>query len=97
MLSAQREPKAAKRVFHKVLRARQNQKSRVINMEKNAAYPSAFEDRKQEKLVEEECELRPVKYLNKRVEEDHRARKRITRAGLGYQSFHTAGRTRARN
>ena len=93
MLSAKRDQKAAKRFLKKVLRARQNQKPRVINVDKNAAYPPAFEDLKEEKLVEEECELRQVKYLNNRVEQDHRAVKRITRAGLGYKSFHTAWRT----
>ena len=62
-------------------------------MDKNAAYPPAFEDLKDEKALEPECELRQVKYLNNRVEQDHRAVKRIIRAGLGYQSFHTAWRT----
>ena len=47
-------------------------------MDKNAAYPPAFEDLKEEKLVEKDCELRQVKYLNNRVEQDHRAVKRIT-------------------
>jgi transposase-like protein len=84
----------AKRFFKKVLRSRHNQKSRVINVDKNAAYPPAFEDLKEEKLVEKDCELRQVKYLNNRVEQDHRAVKRITRAGLGYKSFYTAWRTR---
>jgi transposase-like protein len=93
MLSAKRDQKAAKRFFNKVLKARHNQKPRVINVDKNAAYPRAFEDLKEEKALEPECELRQVKYLNNRVEQDHRGIKRITRAGLGYQSFHTAWRT----
>ena len=93
MLSAKRDQKAAKRFLKKVLRARHNQKPRGINVDKNAAYPPAFEGLKEEKLVEEECELRQVKYLNNRVEQDHRAVKRITRAGLGYKSNHTAWRT----
>ena len=93
MLSAKRDQKAAKRFFTKVLRAKQNKKPRVINVDKNAAYPPAFEDLKEEKALEPDCELRQVKYLNNRVEQDHRAVKRITRAGLGYKSFHTAWRT----
>jgi transposase-like protein len=93
LLSSKRDQKAAKRFFKKVLKARTNKKPRVINVDKNAAYPPAFEDLKEEKLVEEDCELRQVKYLNNRVEQDHRAIKRITRAELGYKSFYTAWRT----
>jgi transposase-like protein len=93
MLSARRDHKAAKRFFKKVLKARHSSKPRVINVDKNGAYPPAFEDLQEEKLVEEDCELRQVKYLNNQVEQDHRAVKRITRAGLGYKSFHTAWRT----
>ncbi len=37
--------------------------------------------------------MRQVKYLNNIVEQDHRGVKRITNAGLGYKSFHTAFRT----
>ena len=93
MLSAKRDQKAAKIFFNRVLKARHNKKPRVINVDKNAAYSPAFEDLKEDKLVEEDCELRQVKYLNNRVEQDHRAVKRITRAGLGYKSFYTAWRT----
>ncbi len=44
-------------------------------------------------MLEEKSELRQVKYLNNIVEQDHRGVKRITNAGLGYKSFHTAGQT----
>ncbi len=37
--------------------------------------------------------MRQVKYLNNLVEQDHRVIKKITNAGLGYKSFHTAWRT----
>lgn len=93
MLSARRDRKAAKRFFQKVLKGRQNQQPRVINVDKNAAYPLAIEELKEEKVLSQESELRQVKYLNNRVEQDHRAIKRITRATLGYQSFYTAWRT----
>ncbi len=65
----------------------------AINVDKNAAYPPAIEELKSEKLLEEKSELRQVKYLNNRIEQDHRSIKRTTNAGLGYQSFHTAWRT----
>ena len=62
-------------------------------MDKNAAYPLAVEELKEEQVLSQESELRQVKYLNNRVEQDDRGVKRITRAPLGYQSFHTAWKT----
>jgi transposase, IS6 family len=37
--------------------------------------------------------LRPVKYLNNLVEQDHRFIKRLTKPGMGFFSFETAWRT----
>jgi transposase-like protein len=93
MLSARRNKQAAKRFFKKILLAKHNQQPRVINLDKNAAYPPAIEKLKEENLLEEKSEIRQVKYLNNLVEQDHRGVKRITNAALGYQSFHTARRT----
>ncbi len=93
MLSAKRNKKAAKRFFKKVLKARHNKEPRVINVDKNAAYPPAIEELKEDKVLEKKSELRQVKYLNNIVEQDHRGVKKITNAGLGYKSFHTAWRT----
>jgi IS6 family transposase len=39
------------------------------------------------------CELRPVKYLNNLVEQDHRFIKRRTNPAMGFRSFDTAWRT----
>ncbi len=38
-------------------------------------------------------ELRPIKYLNNILEQDHRAIKRLVNPGLGFKSFNTARRT----
>ena len=46
MLSAKRDHKAAKRFLKKGLKARHNKQPRVINVDKNAAYPIAFEELK---------------------------------------------------
>ena len=51
--------------------------SRVINVDKNAAYPKAMADLKATSLLPEEVELRQVKYLNNLVEQDHRFIKRL--------------------
>ncbi len=93
MLNARRNKKAAKRFFKKVLKAKHNKQPRVINVDKNAAYPTAFDELKEEELLEKNSELRQVKYLNNMVEQDHRGVKKITNYGLGYKSFHTAWRT----
>ncbi len=39
------------------------------------------------------AELRPVKYLNNMVEQDHRFIKRLVNPGMGFSSFNTARRT----
>jgi hypothetical protein len=67
---------------------------RVINVDKNAAYPKAFAELKAEGCLPERCELRQVKYLNNLVEQDHCFIKRLTKPGMGFFSFETAWRTR---
>jgi len=39
------------------------------------------------------CQLRPVKYLNNLIEQDHRFIKRRVNPGMGFWSFDTAWRT----
>ncbi len=66
---------------------------RVINVDKNAAYPKAIADLKAMGILSENVELRQVKYLNNIVEQDHRFIKRLVKPGLGFFSFETAWRT----
>ena len=93
MFSAKRDKKAAKRFFKKVIRSNHNQKPRVITVDKNAAYPPAIDELKEENKIPNETEVRQIKYLNNIVEQDHRAIKRITKPMMGFQSFKTANRT----
>jgi IS6 family transposase len=92
-LSATRDAAAAKRFFLKALGASHTVVPRVITVDKNAAYPKALDELKAEGTVPEACELRPVKYLNNIVEQDHRFIKRLVKPGLGFFSVETAGRT----
>jgi transposase-like protein len=62
-------------------------------VDKNAAYPVAVEELKQDKTLKAETELRQSKYLNNRIEQDHRNVKRIVKPMMGFQSFNTARRT----
>jgi transposase, IS6 family len=66
---------------------------RVINVDKNAAYPKAIADLKASGALPEAVELRQVKYLNNLVEQDHRFIKRLVKPGMGFFSFETAGKT----
>ncbi len=92
-LCAQRDATAAERFLRKTLNASHTQLPRVINVDKNAAYPPAVDDLKAEEQLPETTELRQVKYLNNRVEQDHRFIKRLTKPGMGFGSFNTARRT----
>ncbi len=93
LLSAKRDATAAARFFRKALRALHTQAPRVINVDKNAAYPPAMDNLKTDEQLPETTQLRQVKYLNNQVEQDHRFIKRLTKPGMGFGSFNTARRT----
>ncbi len=93
LLSAKRDGKAAARFFRRMLKAQHTQTPRVINVDKNAAYPVAMETLKGDETLAETTELRQVKYLNNVVEQDHRNIKRMTRPMMGFKSFNSARRT----
>ena len=93
MLSAKRDGKAAVRFFRKVLKAQHTQTPRVINVDKNAAYPVAMETLKGDETVAEETELRQSKYLNNIIEQDHRSIKRIVKPMMGFKTFNSARKT----
>jgi transposase, IS6 family len=93
MLSAKRDGRAARRFFRKMLKATSHSSPRVINVDKNRAYPPAFEQLKEEGILPKRTQLRQCKYLNNFIEQDHRFIKRRVNAGLGFFSFKTAGRT----
>lgn len=65
----------------------------MINVDKNAAYPPAVDELKTDKQLPQTTKLRQVKYLNNRVEQDHRFIKRLTKPGMGFHSFNSARRT----
>ena len=68
MLSTKRDRKAAKRFFKKALVSNHNQIPRVITVDKNASYPIAINELKNEKKLSKNIEIRQVKYLNNIVE-----------------------------
>jgi transposase, IS6 family len=93
MLSARRDADAAERFFRQVLQASHTRTPRVITVDKNAAYPPAFEALQYDGTLPETCLLRPCKCLNNIIEHDHRFVKRRVNPGLGFGAFDTAQRT----
>jgi transposase-like protein len=93
MLSATRDATAAERFFRQVLQASHTHTPRVITVDKNAAYPLAFDALQQDGTLPETCLLRQCKYLNNIIEQDHRFVKRRVNPGLGFGAFATAQRT----
>ena len=71
MLSSKRNRKAAKRFFKKALSSNHNQIPRVINVDKNPAYPPAIGELKNEKNLFKNVEIRQTRYLNNIIEQDH--------------------------
>lgn len=68
MLSAQRNTKAAKQFFKKVLRASHTVEPRAITVDKNAAYPPAITGLKQDDALPETTKILESNYLNNTVE-----------------------------
>jgi IS6 family transposase len=92
MLSAKRDTKAANRFFRKMLKRPQHPSPRVINVDRNKAYPPAVEELKEEGIPPSASQLRRCKYFNNIVEQWRRFIKRRVNPGLGFFSFKTARR-----
>jgi len=93
MLSETRSEEAAEKFFRQVLSNDHCSAPRVIGVDKNTSYPPAFKTIKDEGVIPEACELRPIKYLNNVVEQDHRFSKRRIRYSQWLQTFETATAT----
>ena len=81
LLNQTRSSRAAKRFFRKVLGRSTVTRPRVINVDKNPSYIGAIRDLKAEELLPENCERRPIKYMNNLIEQDHRFIKRRVNPG----------------
>ena len=93
LLVAKRDAAGAKRSFRKIFQSEGNPSPRVINVDKNPAYPIAIRDLKTDGVLSKRCRLRQCRYLNNIVEQDHRTVKRRVRLAMGYRSFRTAWKT----
>ena len=93
LLTAKRDAAGAKRFFRKAFQSAGNPIPRVVNVDKNAAYPAALEALKAERSLPSRVRLRQCKYLNNIVEQDHRTVKKRIWLAKGYGSFQSAWRT----
>jgi transposase, IS6 family len=93
LLTAKRDAAAAKRFLRKAINASGNPMPRVMNVDKNPAYPAAMEALKAEGSIPRRVALRQCKYLNNVIEQDHRTAKKRVWLAKGYGSFQSAWRT----
>jgi transposase-like protein len=93
VLSPFRHAQAAEYFFRPLLGDGHTGAPRVINVDRNAAYPPAFKALPEAGQFTPECALRPVKYLNNIIEQDQRFIKRRVRPGLGFSWYRTAWAT----
>ena len=93
LLTAKRDTAAAKRFLRKAIEAWGNAMPRVMNVDKNPAYPAAVEELKAEGSIPRRVVLRQCKHLNNLIEQDHRTVKKRVWLAKGYGSFKSAWRT----
>ena len=93
LLTAKRDTAAAKRFLRRAIDASGNPMPRVMNVDKNPAYPAAVEALKADGIIPRRVALRQCKYLNNVIEQDHRTVKKRVWLAKGYGSFQSAWRT----
>jgi transposase-like protein len=94
-LSAKRDKKAARRFFKRALGREDTRHPRTVVTDRLKSYPSAIREMKRDGELGRFTRHRRGRWLNNRVEQDHRRVKRRTRPMLGFASFRTARRTLA--
>jgi IS6 family transposase len=95
LLSAKRDKKAARRFFRRALRRDNTRNPRVVVTDRLNSYPGALREMKREGELWRFVQHRRGRWLNNRVEQDHRRIKRRTRPMLGFKRFVTARHTLA--
>jgi transposase, IS6 family len=93
LLTAKRDTAAAKRFLRRAIQASGNPMPRVLNVDKNPAYPAAMEALKADDVILRRVALRQCKYLNNVIEQDHRTVKKRVWLAKGYGTFQSAWRT----
>ncbi len=92
-LSPTRDKEAAKAFFEKAIGS--SGLPEKVNMDKSGANYAALTSINENLSETQKITIRQVKYLNNRVEQDHRAIKRITKPMMGFKNFVCAAATLA--
>jgi transposase, IS6 family len=95
LLGATRDKRAAKRFFRRAPGRTNTRNPRTTVTDRLKSYPGAIREMKREGEMWRFVRHRRGRWLNNRVEQDHRRVKRRTRPMLGFQGFWTARRTLA--
>src|SRR5687767_11525661 len=95
LLSAKRDKRAARRFFRRALGRDNTRHPRTIVTDRLKSYPGALWAMKRAGELWRFTRHRRGRWLNNRIEQDHRRVKRRTWPMLGFQSFWTARRTLA--
>ena len=95
LLSAKRDKGAARRFLQKALGHENTRNPQVIVTDRLNSYPGALRDMKRDGELGRFVQHRRGRWLNNRVEQDHRRIKRRVRPMLGFKRFVTARRTLA--
>jgi putative transposase len=91
LLRAKRDLQAAKAFFQKAFAT--NGLATKVNIDKSGANTAALHAINATLDIEKKIEIRQNKYLNNRIEGDHRFIKKRTRPMLGFKSFASAAKT----
>ena len=91
LLRARRNTQAAKSFFKKSIK--QHGKPNKINIDKSGANKAALDAINKDYPEDQQIEIHQNKYLNNRIEQDHRFIKKRTKITLGFKSFHGAKQT----
>src|SRR5512134_797473 len=89
LLSARRDKKAARRFFRRALGRATARNPRVIVADRLKSYPGALRAMKREGNLWRFAQHRRGRWLNNRIEQDHRRIKRRTRPMLGFGRWHS--------
>src|SRR5215467_8649666 len=94
LLTAKRDAAAAKRFLVKAMEASGNPVPRVMNDDKNPAYPAAVDALKAAGALPHRVRLRQCKYLNNVIEQDHRIVKKRCGSPKAMARFRVRGARR---
>jgi transposase, IS6 family len=95
LLCGKRDKRAAKRFFRRALGRESVRNPRSVVTDRLKSYPGALREMKRDGELWRFTRHRRGRWLDNRVEQDHRRIKRRTGPMLGFQSFWTARRTLA--